>query len=93
MSWPNTAQRADWHATNNEAGHAADVRYGTGHRPGLTPVGAYWAPTCGCGDAKCTRAEDDSRRLYPDWDEAYAAAVTNLTENEHGPSAGQETTP
>lgn len=87
MTFPNPAERADWYAGNHEATHVADVLYGTGHRPGVTIVGAGWAPVCGCPDPKCVRAEDDSRRIHATWDGAWHAAVQNLTDNEHGDAA------
>ena len=80
---PNPAQR-DWFFQQHEATATADTRYGKGHRPGVEPVGAGWAPVCGCPDPRCTRAEDDSRRIHPTYDGAWHAADINLRHNEHG---------
>lgn len=90
MSFPNAAQRTDWMQTNHEATFTADQRYGTGHRPAVEPVGAGWSPVCGCPDPKCTRADNDGRLIRSDWQDAWNDAVQNLTDNEHGPRAGQE---
>lgn len=90
MSFPNTAQRADWYAANHEAAHDLDARYGTGHRPTYAHVGAGFVAACGCPDTHCTRADDPM--LHPTWDAALDAARTNLAAAEHGPRAGEETT-
>lgn len=93
MTFPNPAERADWFSSNFERVDPdydptdADRRFGRGHRPAVQKIGSGWSPACGCVNPKCTRAEDDSRRIHPTWDDAWHTAVKNLSENENGPDA------
>lgn len=77
MTFPTPAQRADWFRSNHETS-----RYGHGHRPSPTLVGAAWRAGCACG---CDRGEDGWD--YPTFEDALDAAKTNLAAAEHGPNA------